>query len=380
MGVLLYFGENITLKTKGNLSVLMISVRADYGGGPEHLFRLIQHLPENVQPWVACPREFPYWDRYVGLIGEARMIEIPHRKFRLSHLFLLREILTKNNIDIIHSHGKGAGVYSRLLTFMTGKPCIHTFHGVHIGEYGPIKRTLYLVLERFFSKLTQYIIAVSPSESNKLETYKLCNPQKIIIIENGVVIPSEIVDNHFLGKYQVVSITRFDYAKNSELIISILQSLQLIKQIDRFSFVILGTGGGQKNFETQIEKLGLSSYISFSGFVEKPNEYLKKSFCYLSTSRWEGMPLAVLEAMALGLPVIATNVVGNKDVVDNEVNGYLYELDAPESATRSLIQLADDLDQWNQFSKAARDKISAYFGIEQMSAKTASLYHKVINK
>jgi glycosyltransferase involved in cell wall biosynthesis len=360
------------------IKILYITVRADYGGGPEHLFRLLQHLPQNIEPWVACPRELPYWNRYVGLIGETRMSEIPHRKFQLSHLFALRKILIKNGIDIIHSHGKGAGVYGRFLALMTGKPCIHTFHGIHLGEYGPIKKILYLVLECFFSKLTRNIIAVSSGEANKLKTYKLCNHQKIIVIENGVVIPSETVDNNLLGKYQVVSITRFDYAKNSELIIPILLALKANHQIDRFSFIILGIGEDRKKLEAQIEKQGLSSHVSFCGFVENPNEYLKKSFCYLSTSRWEGMPLAVLEAMAVGLPVIASNVVGNKDVVDNGVNGYLYDLDSPESAARSLIQLADDLEQWTQFSKAARDKISSHFGIEQMSAKTAKLYYHLI--
>lgn len=362
-----------------DLSVLMISVRADYGGGPEHVFRLMQYLPDNIKPWVACPREVPYWERYARLIGEERMIEMPHRKFRISYLFALRKLLIKNKINIIHSHGKGAGVYGRLLALFTGRPCIHTFHGLHIGEYNSIQRALYLMIERILSKLSRQIIAVSAGEAEVIKSEKLCDPKKLTIIENGVVIPSETVCLQSVGKYKIVLITRFDYSKNTELLIPILKALELNNQINKFQFNILGTGKNQKLLETEIEKLGLSPYVSFYGSVANPNEYFKKAFCYLSTSRWEGLPLSLLEAMAVGLPVVATNVVGNRDIVDNGENGYLFELDAPESAARLLVQLVDDLERWTNFSKAARYKVCTSYSIEQMSAKIAELYLKARN-
>ena len=67
------------------MNVLIISARADYGGGPEHIYQLIKNSSKDIEYFIACPKEKPYWDLYTELVGEKK-IEIPHRKFSLFHL------------------------------------------------------------------------------------------------------------------------------------------------------------------------------------------------------------------------------------------------------------------------------------------------------
>lgn len=64
----------------------MITARADYGGAPQQIYRLIAALPPHVEVFIACPRDYPYWERYADKLGEARMVEIPHRRLTLRHI------------------------------------------------------------------------------------------------------------------------------------------------------------------------------------------------------------------------------------------------------------------------------------------------------
>lgn len=110
------------------------------------------------------------------------------------------------------------------------------------------------------------------------------------------------------------------------------------------------------------------------GAVSNPGDYLQTAFCYLSTSRWEGMPMAVLEAMAAGLPVVATDVVGNNDVVVHGKMGFLYDEHKADAAARHIIALADDADLWLRLSQASRTQTCERFGAERMAEETAALY------
>ena len=90
--------------------ILYITLRADFGGGPEHLLGLIKNISEKYDIYVAAPKDCPYWERYEDIIGGAKMFELPHRSFKISSLKKMIAFASKNDICVLHSHGKGAGV------------------------------------------------------------------------------------------------------------------------------------------------------------------------------------------------------------------------------------------------------------------------------
>lgn len=369
-----------TMMKQNIIPILMISVRADYGGGPEHMFRLCTVLSNHFRVYVACPKETPYWERFALLIGQDRMIEIPHRRFSLSYLFHLMGFMLASGILIIHSHGKGAGIYGRLLSLFLNRPCVHTFHGIHIDHYNRLFRLLYTNLERFLSSFTARLIAVSHGEYAVIGKLRLCNPQKLVVIENGVDIPTQIIDGKALfaeEKLIVLTMSRFNYQKNSELLIPIIKQIEARRGLNRFQFVILGSGESQERLQVEVNKLGLDAFVIFQGAVDNPQDFIKSSFCYLSTSRWEGLPLSVIEAMSFGLPVIATDVVGNNDLIEHGRDGFLYGLTNPKDAATYLLQLADDFVLWQKLSIAAKDKVIHRFSIEKMASKIETEYMKL---
>lgn len=129
-------------------SILMISVRADHGGGPRQLYQLIKGLKDEFKFFVACPRNEPYFASLEKLIGSERLIEIPYRRLDFQSFKRIHQKISSEKITLIHSHGKGAGFYSRLLVFFSDVRVVHTFHGIHIGGLNSIKRFFYIWLER----------------------------------------------------------------------------------------------------------------------------------------------------------------------------------------------------------------------------------------
>jgi len=372
----------LSIKNQDDIKILMITVRADYGGGPEHLYRLISKLSPALEIYTACPRDIPYWDKYADLLGEDCLIEIPHRKFTIHSLFKLLNFISNKKINIVHSHGKGAGIYGRVIAMLSSSKCVHTFHGLHIQSYNKLKMVLYKNIEKFLSLFTGAVIAVSQSEYELLLKEGLVSQKKLKLIENSVNIPSLTVPESIfdLAKLKIITISRFDYAKNTSLLISIAEEIKNSGRLDRFEIIILGSGPEETQLIKEVDQKKLNEYILFKGFISDPYKYLIESFCYLSTSRWEGMPLGVLEAMSVGLPVIATDVVGNKDSVQHEITGYLYKQYNHAEAADYLIKLADDKDLWRKFSKASRQIAESRFSIKRMAEETKKVYSEVLSK
>ncbi|QQS36352.1 MAG: glycosyltransferase [Ignavibacteriales bacterium] len=365
---------------KTSIKVIIISSRADYGGGPEHIFKLLNYLKEDMNFFVACPKDLPYWERYCSLIGADNLIEIPHRQFNLKHFFRLLKFIVENKIAIIHSHGKGAGIYSRIISALTGTPVVHTFHGIHYYKYGAIKKNIQLFIEKVLAFFTRRFIVVSEGEMKTAINLKIAKKEKLSLILNGVEIGNEIVEYSKVKTANPVisTITRFDHAKNPELLIPILKALN--ENDKTFLIKTIGSGESESSIKAAAEEMGLTSKFIFGGASNNPKEYLLNSFCYISTSRAEGLPLGVLEAMSVGLPVVATNVVGNNDIIENGVNGFLYDIDKPESASKIISSLYEDEVLWKKISEAGRRTIEIKYNIARMINQTKDVYLEIFSR
>jgi glycosyltransferase involved in cell wall biosynthesis len=362
------------------MRVLMITLRADYGGGPEHLYQLVHSLKEE-NLYIASPIDIPYWERYRDLVSEENLIAVPHRKFTLKNFIALIKFVRERKIEIIHSHGKGAGIYSRFISIFTGIPCVHSFHGVHVGDYNRVQKFIYIRFERFLSSITSKVIATSKSESDLFEAYKICKKSKIELILNGVAIPDKKISNSNDGNnvLKIVTVSRLNYQKNTELLIPIALFLRKSCYLDRFEFLVLGSGEMMQEFKDRLKHNNLEASFNLKGFVDDPTSFYQDAFAYISTSRWEGMPMALIHSLVNGLPIIASAVDGNRDVVLHERTGFLYELEKPEKASEWLIQLADSTELWNQLSNESFMFAQKSFSEKGMGISTKNLYRKTLN-
>lgn len=356
-------------------TILAITSRADHGGGPEHLYQLTRAAGGDISCVIACPDEPPYAPRFQRLENVCQMVSIPHRKLSISAVAKLYEAIKSHKVDIIHSHGKGAGIYSRILAALTGLPTIHTFHGVHIGEYNPLQRQIYCCIEKVLARKTRAIVAVSNSERQTLIDVIGLVEEKIRLIPNGV--PNTPDTIKFTAKPNgpvvLLNVNRFDHQKNPDLLIPIAREMkehQLNCKIN-----VIGYGDKFNHIKNVIEAEGLVDVITLLGPTNDPRLAMKSADIMLSTSRWEGMPLAILEAMSEGLPVIASNVAGNRDIVMDGSTGLLFHLESPSNAVKHIERLVTNREEREMLGRNARTNVAENFSIEQMTRKTIELYN-----
>lgn len=309
------------------------------------------------------------------------MLALPHRSFRLGALANLASYSRRHSIDLLHSHGKGAGLYARLTRVLTSIPCVHTFHGIHRGSMTTAPWWLYCQLERLLGRLTRAGITVSPGEQEQILSLGFCPASRLRLIPNGVAgrEPSADPGQPPEQRRAIVHVTRFDpVQKNSEAVIAVALALRPKGLLERFEFLVLGDGPQRPVLEAEVGRHGLSSHFRFTGAVEDIRPFLKEAFCCLSTSRWEGLPLALLEAMSEGVPVIATDVVGNRDAVMHGLTGFLFSLDAPAAAADWIDRLHKDAVLWRSLADAAMQTAGARYSIDVMARSTALLYAEAL--
>ena len=358
------------------MKILFITLRADHGGGPKHVDLLINNLSNNIEIFLASPQDKPYYDLWSESKRVKDMFVLPHRKFSAKKLLKLNKFIKDNDVKIIHSHGKGAGIYSRMLKILNPRlKVVHTLHGVHIGEYGFLKKRVYIFLERFLALFTDKFINVSNNENSICLKHGLFKKNKSEIIYNGIKAllreDSSRKKFNLYGKKVVTTISRFDYAKNMALAYEIAKNF---KDGADIIFLWLGDGGDRAKFESMAKKDGVN--IIFTGFTNEIAAYLSATDIYLSTSRWEGLPYALIEAQSLGIPIVATNVVGNNEVVENGKSGFLFE--SAQQAHQNIEILLNDEKIYGKMQNQAQLNFKDKFDISVMIRKVEKIYEHVI--
>lgn len=362
------------------LRVLLITSRADIGGGPLHVDLLARHLPEQVERWIACPDEPPYmaaWQRAPSVRG---VVPIARRKFSIADVYALARACRRWDIDIVHSHGKAAGVYARLLKLLRPRlQVLHTFHGVHIGQYGTVRRAAYLVVERLLRPLTDGFVCVSEGERLECLALRLSSAERTRVILNGL--PPLAADSR--GEFSlpdgvrhpiVVTLTRFEYQKHMALALEIAERAH--REHRPWTFLWAGDGPERAELEARAGQLGLKN-VRFLGSTSQRTELLAVSDVFLSTSRWEGLPYALIEASSFGIPIVATRVTGNDEVVTDGANGYLFEPTDAAAAVLALDRIISDVPLRKRLSEGGRQIVASRFSLQRSIDETARLYASV---
>jgi glycosyltransferase involved in cell wall biosynthesis len=230
------------------------------------------------------------------------------------------------------------------------------------------------LIENLLAILTNTFIAVSEGEKKQASKIFPFAKKKIVLVQNGVNIPETISQKkHDNNSIIICCIARLDYQKNLELLIPITKKL-LISTKKKVTINVIGVGNNDNELKNLIDKEKLTDTINLRGFTKDTSFWLNDAHLFLSTSRWEGMPLSILEASAHGLPVVASDVIGNKDAVTNEVTGYLYPVEQPEKAAAFVLEILNDKNLYEQMSKKGKENVQKNFSLKVMAQKTEHLY------
>jgi glycosyltransferase involved in cell wall biosynthesis len=362
----------------GPTRVLELMVSTDLGGGPAHV--------RDVVAGLAGP-EFRF--TVAGPAGGALVPELvaagadfePVAADRLSPRALrdtIRLVHTRR-IQVIHSHGKGAGLSGRIAARLTGAAAIHTFHGIHPAGYG----ALYLPLERALARWSFAVVHVSESQAAEARALGLAPAGRTRVIVNGVDAASVQaaaargpLSRAALGlgpdALVLATVARFDPVKGLDVLLRALPLLAA--RVPEAQLLIVGDGPERDSLRALARTLGPGARVVFAGALAGAARVLPLVDLYVTASRREGLPTAVLEAMACGLPVLATEAPGHVDAVDPEVTGRLVPLDDVPALAAAAAALLRDPVLRARMGRAGRERVERRFARARMLAEIADLY------
>ncbi|WP_295678658.1 glycosyltransferase family 4 protein [uncultured Nevskia sp.] len=357
--------------------VLLITGRADIGGGPEHVLQLVDGLAGRCQIFVACPQEAPYWDRYMNRVGSERMLAIPRRRLSLSALWALRRFVARQRIELIHSHGSAASAYSRPVGTLSAVPVVHTHHGLFfVSRPGGLKRRLRLLVERLLERFTSLSIFVSDGDQALARSAGFGFGASRMI-RNGVAVPAEIATaNRADAPLKIITVNNYSEAKNPDLLFEIIAKLAARPEA-AVEVHVYGDGDGRAAFASALRAAGHDRFVRVHGAVPGLREQLPTHDIFLSCSRWEGLPYAVLEAMAAGLPTVLSRVPGHDEILAHGLDDCGYALGDPAEAVDRLLSFQTQ--DSRQFAGArAQAVVRQHFGAGEMLDRTWAAYCDVL--
>jgi len=325
------------------------------------------------------------------------------------------KIICREKPDIIHTHtakagtlGRLAGMLYRFKRFSTRpnilRACredirprsnniaiVHTFHGhVFSGYFGKIKTVFFIWIERFLGLFTDKIITVSENLKKELvEKYRIAPKKKISVVELGFEL-EELLE---------ISVSRVQVCLPPTINIGIVGRLvpiknhkMLFKSVCRGGFhlgarqtrpyriIVIGDGEMRGELEKYVEELGIIDSVEFRGWVKDLNAIYEELDIVALTSLNEGTPVSLIEAMAGGRPVVATNVGGVKDIVKDGASGYLVESGNVEEFSNRLVELIKDPEKRRAFGLSGRDIVKNRFSKERLIKDTERLYNTILRK
>jgi glycosyltransferase involved in cell wall biosynthesis len=321
-----------------------VLVSTDPGGGPQHVLDVAAGLrARGWRPVIVGPPG----GAMVARFREAGLEIIAAPTDRVGSLAVLHlvRLIRRQGVRLVHSHGKGAGLHARLAARITGVPAVHTLHGIHYERFGGPGRAAYLALERRLSRWTRVVVNVSRAQEAEGLALGLFTRAQSRVILNGVDVAR--LTGHALERWGarlqlglpqdvpvVGTAARFDEVKRLDLLLRALPGLPSA------TLVLIGDGPEAGVLRALAARLGVAARVRFAGAVVDAARLFRAFDVFAAPSRKEGLPLAVVEAMALGVPVVASDIPAHREALGPTAP--LVDGTAAALATRLGEVLADE--------------------------------------
>ncbi|MFH1359907.1 MAG: glycosyltransferase family 4 protein [Candidatus Omnitrophota bacterium] len=291
----------------------------------------------------------------------------------------LRELIRNEKIDIIHAHTRVTQVIGFFLQKMSQKPCVCTCHGFFKPRLS----------RKIFPCWGNRTIAISEAVRRHLEKDFHVPKDKIDLIPNGIDLDEfRLIDEKtkedrrkefHLDQGPVIGIiARLSDVKGHDILISAMK--HIVQEIPQARLMIIGEGKREDLLKQMTKELGLAQNISFYPIVNKTAWILPIFDIFVMPSIQEGLGLSVMEAQAVGLPVVASRVGGIPSLIQDNETGVLVSSKDPKELGRAVIALLKDPIRAKKIGESARLFIQKEFSAEKMVEKTIACYQKAMGE
>lgn len=359
------------------MKILYVITRAERGGAQVHVLNLIANLPSGVSAVIATGEKGFLCDELARLNVPVRLIpELtrpihPFQDFRA--LLSIARLIRSEKPNIIHAHTSKAGLLARFAAWLTFTPAVFTAHAWSFVDGAPRRqRWISIPLERLAAAGTGKIITVSDANTAIAQRKRIARSRTLVRIWNGVPDVPETATPGARPGLTLITVARFAPPKDHLLLLEALSRVQ-----GDWRLLLVGDGPTRAQVEQAALTLGLRDRIEFLGNRSNIEELLADADIFILPSKWEGLPLSILEAMRAGLPVIATDTGGVAEAVTDGVTGYLTPPGDVAMLRNRIEQLIRSRHLLSSMGAAGRSRYEQDFRIETMVQKTLAVYRDV---
>jgi glycosyltransferase involved in cell wall biosynthesis len=354
------------------------------GGGQAALLALAKNLDKEKFEVSVCSRDGG------PLVDELKKINAPHfpasftKKISCKTVSEISSILKTNHIDILHTHGGIAGFYGRWAGRKSQTPVIvHTLHGIHYLHYRNfLLKWIYILLERYFSKFTDALVFVSGADCLKAKKLRFAPEVKMKVIKNGIdlltyknigVADKKRKELGIEASQPIVgTVARLHRQKG--IIYFLRAAREIHHHFPEARILVAGGGPLEQKFAVTAQKLGMEEYFQILGERADALELIFLFDVFVLPSLWEGLPFVLIEAAALGRPIVACDVDGIREVVESGRTGILVPPKNPEKLAEGIIFLLKEKNYAAEMGKKAQELIPPRFPLSRMVEETQKLY------
>jgi len=391
-------GGRMSAPTARPLRVLRIIARLNIGGPAIHATLLHERLdPARFASTLVTGTEASGEGNYLELHGRSARIEvIPDlgREIRplsdLQTLSRLVALMRRERPDIVHTHTAKAGAVGRAAAILAGVPVIvHTYHG-HVlrGYFSPAKTAVYRAIERGLARRTDRLLAVTGRVRDDLVELGVGRAEQYQVVPLGFDLAPLLIAERRRGEL------RAELGVGAAPLIGIVARLVPIKAHEVFleaarrvhaaapaaRFLVVGDGERRAELELRAAALGLADVVHFLGWRADIDRLYADLDVVVLTSRNEGSPVALIEAMAAGVPVVSTDVGGVADVVDHGRSGLLAPMDDARAVADHVLALLSDPDPRRTMGQHGRARVASTYDAGRLVADIETLYEDQVRK
>lgn len=377
------------------IKVVHIITKLELGGAQANTLYTLRHLNRDRYEPFLIAGEGGILDEEARSISGLKHFFIPHLVRKISPLqdilafFNIYKILKSIRPQVVHTHSSKAGILGRWAAWMAGVSVIlHTFHGYGFNDYQSwLKRSIFMLSEKITSRITSHFIAVSRENIDKGLRFSLFHKDQVRLIRSGIdvaVFQNTVIDTEKkkrdLGLPPLSKVAgMIACMKPQKAPLDFVEVARLVnRELPDVYFLYVGDGELRSHIEDAVNKYRLNERFKMTGWRRDIPEIMRILDVLVLTSRWEGLPRVLPEAMAAGIPVVATPVDGTPEAVADGVNGFLVPPGDIKAFKDRVIFLFKNIEKAQEMG-AHGTKMVEEFNITTMPKQQEELYETLLS-
>ncbi|HET9289196.1 MAG TPA: glycosyltransferase family 4 protein [Gaiella sp.] len=383
------------------IRVLRVIARLNVGGPALHVTYLAHGLADRGYETTLVAGDVARGEESMAFVADRAgvdVVRLPGLSRELSPVrdplaaWRLARIIRRVRPDVVHTHTAKAGAVGRAAALLAGirpRPVVvHTFHG-HVlrGYFGRGGTLLFRAIETALARTTDRLVAVSPEVRDELVGLHVAPPEKFSVVRLGIELEPrvwfdgdvrEVRRRHGIpaDKFVVGWFGRMTAVKRTDDLLTMLAGLRE-RGVDAL-LLLVGDGDDRELLEQRAHDLGLARSCLFLGYQEDVAPWYAICDAVVLTSASEGTPVTIIEALAAGRAVVATNVGGVPDVVEEGETGFLVRPGDTHALAERLEILARDPDRRGEMGRTGRERVLRRYAVERLVADVDELYRELL--